>query len=69
MATNLMINDRLLTEAKKLGNFKTKRETVDAALEEFIRRRRQMEILDLFHRIDYDPDYDYKKARGRKRRG
>ncbi len=66
MATNLSINDRLLTEAKKPGNFKTKRETVDAALEEFIRRRRQMEILDLYHRIDFDPRFDHKKARWRK---
>lgn len=61
-----MINDRLLAEAKKLGQFKTKRETVDSALEEFIRRRKQMEILTLFHSIDYDPGYDYKKARHRK---
>ncbi len=66
MATNLMINDRLLNEAKKLGKFKTKRETVDAALDEFIRRRRQMEILDLYHAVDFDPAYDYKKARWRK---
>ena len=63
MATNLSINERLLTEAKKLGHFKTKRETVNSALEEFIQRRRQVEIKKLFNSIEYDPGYDHKKTR------
>lgn len=67
MATNLSIDERLLAEAKKLGHFKTKRETVNSALDEFIQRRRQMEILTLFNSIDYDSDYDYKKARTRRK--
>jgi Arc/MetJ family transcription regulator len=66
MATNLAIDDRLLNEAKKLGHFPSKKETVNFALREFIERRKQREILQLFNTIEYIRDYDYKKLRGRK---
>ena len=67
MPTNLAIDDRLLEEAQKIGGHRTKRETVTAALNEYIRRRKQQEILELFGKIDYDPEYDYKRERRRKR--
>jgi hypothetical protein len=67
MPTNLAIDDRLIQEAQKLGHHRTKKETVTAALDEYIRRRRQQEILSLFGTIDYDPNYDYKRARRLKR--
>ena len=63
MATNLAIEDRLIDEAKRLGNHKTKKEAVTVALDEYIRRRKQLEIIGLFGTIEYDPDYDYKKMR------
>ena len=63
MPTNLALDDRLIVEARKLGNFKTKKEAVTAALEEFIQRRKQQEILKSFGTIDFDPSYDYKKLR------
>jgi len=63
MATNLAIDDKLIDEARRIGNYKTKREAVTAALDEFIRRRKQLEILDHFGTIDFDPDYDYRKMR------
>ncbi len=63
MATNLELDDQLILEAKRLGNFATKREAVTAALEEFVQRRKQLEILDLFGKVEFDPDYDYKKNR------
>jgi hypothetical protein len=66
MATNLAIDDGLLKEAQFIGKHKTKKAAVNAALEEYIRRRKQLEIIDLFGKIDYDDDYDYKE--GRKRR-
>ena len=66
MATNLAIDDDLLKEAQKIGNHKTKKETVTQALSEYIQRRKNMEIIELFGKIDYDDDYDYKKARTRK---
>lgn len=66
MATNLGIDDRLLSEALEIGGHKTKKETVNEALREYIDRRKQHEILKLFGKIDYDANYDYKQQRKRK---
>ena len=63
MATNLAIDDALIDEARQIGNHKTKKEAVTAALDEYIRWRKQLKILDHFGTIDFDPDYDYKKIR------
>jgi len=41
MPTNLAIDDRLIEEARKLGHHRTKKETVTAALDEYIKRRKQ----------------------------
>jgi hypothetical protein len=59
---------RLIDEARKLGGYKTNREAVAAALAEYIQRRKQMGIFKLAGTIDYDPAYDYKAERRRKRR-
>ncbi|HEY6139266.1 MAG TPA: type II toxin-antitoxin system VapB family antitoxin [Thermoanaerobaculia bacterium] len=66
MPTNLGIDDKLLAEAHKLGGHKTKKATVTEALQEYIRRRKQMRIVELFGKIDFDPKYDYKKLRRRR---
>jgi hypothetical protein len=63
VATNLAIDDKLIEEARRIGHHKTKKEAVTAALDEYIRLRKQLKILDHFGTIDYDPDYDYKKLR------
>jgi Arc/MetJ family transcription regulator len=65
MATNLAIDDRLLDEALRVGGQKTKKATVNQALEEYVQRRRQARVLDLFGKIDFDPKYDYKRQRRR----
>lgn len=65
MPTNLAIDDELLQEAQKMGGHRTKKATVTEALEEYIRRRKQLQILELFGKIEYDPNYDYKEARER----
>ena len=67
MPTNLAIDDRLIEQARRTGKHKTKKEAVTAALEEYIQRRKQMELLSDFGTIDFDPGYDYKAER-RKRR-
>ncbi len=66
MASNLAIDDQILNEALKVGGHKTKKATVTEALKEYIQKRRQSEILDLFGKIDIDPKYDYKKQRLRR---
>jgi len=63
LPTNLNIDDRLLEEAKKISQHKTKKAVVTEALVEYIQRRKQQEITGLFGEIDYDPKYDYKKKR------
>ncbi len=63
MATNLAINDDLLKNALEIGGYKTKKDTVNAALEEFIQRRRSEDIISLFGKIEYDDKYNYKELR------
>jgi Arc/MetJ family transcription regulator len=65
MATNLAIDDRLLDEALRVGGQRTKKDTVTQALQEFVQRRKQARILDLFGKVDFDPKYDYKRQRRR----
>ena len=67
MLTNLAIDDRLIEEARKLGRHRTKKETVTAALDEYIERRKQQDILSLFGTIDYEEGHDYKHERRSKR--
>jgi Arc/MetJ family transcription regulator len=65
MPTNLAIDDRLLEEAQRIGGHRTKKATVTEALEEYIQRRKQAGILELFGKVDFDPKYNYKKQRSR----
>ncbi len=68
MATNLAIDDRLINEAVRVGHHRTKKEAVSAALDEYIRKRKQLAILDLIGTIEYDENYDYRRERKSKRR-
>jgi len=65
MATNLAIDDDLLLEAQKIGQQPTKKSTVTEALEEHIARRKRLKALDMFGKLELDPNYDYKKDRRR----
>ena len=66
MPTNLAISDKLINQATRIGQHKTKKEAVTAALEEYVQHREQLKILELQGQIDFDPDYDYRKLRGKK---
>jgi hypothetical protein len=66
MATNLAIDDDLIVEAQTIGGNRTKKAAVTEALKEYIQRRKQQQITSLFGKVDYDPNYDYKKTRTRK---
>ena len=65
MATNLAIDDELLQEAQRVGGHRTKKDTVNEALREYIQRRQQAKVVDLFGQIEFDKAYDYKKQRRR----
>ena len=63
MPTNLAIEDALLSKALKAGGFRTKKETVTKALEEFIQRRQQRNILRTMGSIEFRKGWNYKEDR------
>jgi Arc/MetJ family transcription regulator len=65
MPTNLAIDDQLLKEAQRVGGHRTKKDTVNEALQEYIQRRQQAKVVELFGKIEFDKAYDYKKQRRR----
>ena len=65
MATNLAIDPNLLERALAVGGERTKKATVNLALREFVARREQARLLDLFVTIEWDDTYDYKRERTR----
>ena len=66
MPTNLALDDKLVQEVKRLGGHTTKRAAVNEALQEYVTRRKQKKILEIFGTLDWDSTYDYKMARKRK---
>jgi hypothetical protein len=65
MATNVHLDEDLIAEAQRFGKHSSKRATIEDALREYIQRRKQLEVIQLFGKIDYDDSYDYKSARHR----
>ena len=63
MPTNLAINEKLLEEALKVGKHRSKKDTVNEALREYVMRRKRKEILSLFGKVEMEPSYDYRKER------
>jgi Arc/MetJ family transcription regulator len=63
MPTNLAIDDKLVDRVKELGGFRTKREAVNEAMREFLRYRRQLEVIKHFGTVEFDATWDYKKDR------
>jgi hypothetical protein len=63
VATNLAIDDSLLEQARVVGGLRTKKAVVTQALVEYIQKRQQLKVLDLFGTVQYDEGYDYKAQR------
>jgi len=63
MATNLAIDDDLLNQARRLGGRRTKKETVNEALREYVQRRKRLRALRFVGSIDFDARFDYKRER------
>jgi hypothetical protein len=66
MATNLSLDPELLEKALSVSGEATKKAAVTKALKEFIARREQKRMSELFGKLDWDLDYDYKASRSRK---
>lgn len=63
MTINFEIDGTLLKEALVLGEHKAEKAVIEEALWEYVQRRKQLKILELFGKIEYDQDYDYKQQR------
>ncbi len=66
MATNLALDPDLHDRALAVSGEATKKADVTKALREFIARREQKRLLELFNRLEWDPAYDYKTERRRR---
>jgi hypothetical protein len=66
MATNLSIDPHLIQRAVEVSGERTKKAAVTKALQEFIARRQQKRLLELMGKLEWNTDYDYKLARGRR---
>ena len=65
MATNLAIDPELIERALEISGERTKKAAVTKALQEFISRREQKQLADLFGSLEWDADFDYKSERSR----
>lgn len=63
MQITLDLDESLLKEALQLTNFTTQEELVNLALQEFVKSRRQKNLLDLAGQIQFVRDFDYKALR------
>ena len=67
MRTNIFLDDKLVKEAFKYSDVKTKKDLVHLALQEFIQNRRKKNLLELKGKVQFADDYDYKKMRETRR--
>ena len=65
MPTNLEIDDQLLKQAQRIGGHRTKKDTVNEALREYVQRHQPAKVVELFGNIEFDKSYDYKRQRRR----
>lgn len=67
MATDLSIDPDLLQRALKVSGERTREAAVTRALQDFVARRLQKRLLELFGKLEWDESYDYRAERRRKR--
>jgi hypothetical protein len=66
MATNLSIDPKLIERALIVSGERTKKAAVTKALQEYVARREQKQVAELFGKLEWDADYDYKPDRSRR---
>ena len=67
VATNLELDDRLITKAKRLGKHASKREAVERALVEYVAGLERIGILEVAGKLDMGPHGSHKRARRERR--
>lgn len=65
MATNLALDPELLDRVVEVSGEPTKKAAVTLALKEFIARREQRRVAELFGKLEWDDSFDYKAERSR----
>jgi hypothetical protein len=67
MGTKLLLDDRVIAESAKVGKHDSSRDAIIAALLHYIRQHGGSEprIVDLFGKVDFRDDWDYKAERAR----
>jgi len=63
MRTNIVLDEKLVKTAMKLGKAKTKRELIQTALEEYVKNLQKKNLIELKGIIEFTDDYDYKSMR------
>ena len=65
MATNLAIDPELIERALEVSGERTKKAAVTKALQEYVARREQKRLAELFGSLEWDANYDYETVRSR----
>ena len=63
MRTNIVIDDIIMQKAMDISKLKTKKEVVEKALQEYVANHSRKNLLELFGKINFADDYDYKALR------
>jgi Arc/MetJ family transcription regulator len=63
MRTNIVLDDKLVAEARRLTGITTKKALVDEALRVLIATRKRRSLLELEGKIRFSRGYDYKALR------
>jgi Arc/MetJ family transcription regulator len=63
MRTNVVLDDELMQQARRLTGAATIREILRLALVELVRQRSRKDLADLAGRIRFRDDFDHKAAR------
>lgn len=65
--TNIVLDETLVDEARRLTGIRTTREVVDEALRVFVRVKRRRPLSELKGKIRFADGYDYKALRAGRR--
>jgi hypothetical protein len=66
MATHLSIDPDLIERALIVSGERAKKAAVTKALQEYVARREQKQLAELFGKLEWDAEYDYKPDRRRR---
>lgn len=67
MATNLALDPDLLERAVQVSGAASKKAAVTRALQEFIARHEQRDMVSLFGTLEWDDSFDYRAERDRRK--